>query len=116
MRPFASDALAVRFLLTGDDSIGSVAAWSSRFRPRSAGGSAHASDHYEETVYGIAGVWTMAVDGTPHTTSGRDRRSAFRAVLFTDSTANRQPGRDGALPMITPAAVGPTSIFAKRPR
>ena len=56
--------LAVRFLLTGDDSTGSIAAFElvvpgARRLPAPA----HSHDHFEETIYGIDGVLTWTVDG-----------------------------------------------------
>ena len=58
--------LAVRFLLTGDDSTGSVAAFELAVpAAQRLAAPAHSHDHYEETVYGIAGVLTWTVDGTP---------------------------------------------------
>lgn len=56
----------VRFLLTGEDSGGSVSVFEV-FVP--AGhklmAPAHKNDAYEEVLYGIAGVLTWTVDGTP---------------------------------------------------
>jgi len=56
--------LTVRFLLTGDNSSGSIAA----FEVTVPGGQrllgqAHSHDHYEETIYSIDGVLTWTVDG-----------------------------------------------------
>ena len=56
--------LAVRFLLTGDSSNGSIAA----FELDVPGGQrlpapAHSHDSYEETIYGVDGVLTWTVDG-----------------------------------------------------
>jgi quercetin dioxygenase-like cupin family protein len=56
--------LAVRFLLTGDDSNGSVAVFelivsAAQRLPAPA----HSHDHYEETIYGIDGVLTWTVGG-----------------------------------------------------
>ena len=57
-------ALKVRFLLTGDNSTGSIAA----FELTVPGGQrlpapAHSHDHYEETIYGLDGVMTWTVNG-----------------------------------------------------
>ena len=54
----------MRFLLTADDSSGSIAA----FEVTVPGGQrllapAHSHDHYEETIYGIDGVLSWTVDG-----------------------------------------------------
>ena len=56
--------LAVRFLLTGDDSNSSIAAFE-LFVPSAQRlmAPAHSHDHYEETIYGIAGVLSLTVDG-----------------------------------------------------
>jgi quercetin dioxygenase-like cupin family protein len=56
--------LAVRFLITGENSNGSVAAFevivpgAQRLEAP-----AHSHDHYEETIYGIDGVLTWTVGG-----------------------------------------------------
>ena len=53
--------LAVRFLITGDHSNGSVAAFELVVpAAQRLAAPAHSHDHYEETIYGIAGVstWT----------------------------------------------------------
>jgi quercetin dioxygenase-like cupin family protein len=54
----------VRFLLTADNSSGSIAV----FELTVPGGQrlpapAHSHDHYEETIYGIDGALTWTVDG-----------------------------------------------------
>jgi mannose-6-phosphate isomerase-like protein (cupin superfamily) len=58
--------LGIRFLLTGDDSKGSV----SVFEVLVPGGQklaapAHKNDAYEEVLYGVQGVLTWTVDGVP---------------------------------------------------
>jgi quercetin dioxygenase-like cupin family protein len=77
--------LVVRFLLTGDNSTGTIAAFEllipSTQRPTAP---AHSHDHYEETIYGITGVLTWTVDGNK-STSGRGRYFAFRPAPFTGS-------------------------------
>jgi quercetin dioxygenase-like cupin family protein len=62
----AAKGLAVRFLLAGDSSNGSIAA----FELEVPGGQrlpapAHSHDGYEETIYGIDGVLSWTVDGRP---------------------------------------------------
>src|SRR5579864_4997297 len=56
--------LVVHFVLTTDDSSGSIAAFE-LFVPSAQrlSAPAHSHDHYEETIYGIAGVLTWTVDG-----------------------------------------------------
>src|SRR6185436_20212736 len=56
--------LAVRFLLTGDNSNGSIAAFElDVLAGKRLPVPAHSHDHYEETIYGIDGVLTWTVDG-----------------------------------------------------
>jgi hypothetical protein len=51
--------LAVRFLVTGDYSTGSVAAFELAVpSAQHLAAPAHSHDHYEETTYGIVGVLT----------------------------------------------------------
>src|SRR5271155_3898974 len=56
--------LAVRFLLTGDNSTGSIAAFELVVPgAQRLAAPAHSHDHYEETIFGIDGVLTWTVDG-----------------------------------------------------
>jgi len=56
----------IRFLLTGNDSNGSVSVFEF-FVPagQKLAAPAHKNDAYEEMLYGIEGVLTWTVDGTP---------------------------------------------------
>ena len=78
--------LAVRFLLSGDYSNGSIAAFDLVVPgAQRLAAPAHSHDHYEETIYGIDGVltWTSTENKS---TLVRGRRYAFRAPPFTGST------------------------------
>ena len=72
--------MAVRFLLTADNSTGSIAA----FELTVGSGQrlmapAHSHDHYEETVYGLDGVLTWTVNGRPIAAGVMTQRAfAFR--------------------------------------
>ena len=56
----------IRFLVTGDDSGGSVAVFEFMLPAgKRLLAPAHSHDHYEETVYGLDGVITFTVDGVP---------------------------------------------------
>src|SRR5579872_6839610 len=56
--------LAVHFLLTGENSSGSIATFEVMVPAgQRLAGPAHSHDHYEETIYGIAGVLAWTVDG-----------------------------------------------------
>ena len=58
--------LGIRFLLTGDDSSGSVSVFEVLVPVgQKLAAPAHKNDAYEEVLYGIEGVLTWTVDGTP---------------------------------------------------
>ena len=99
--------LTVRFLLTGENSAGAIAAFevvvpgAQRLMAP-----AHSHDHYEETIYGVEGVLTWTVDGKA------DRRRAGTGALH--SARRRSPVRQQrpartrrCSALITPAAIGP---------
>jgi quercetin dioxygenase-like cupin family protein len=56
--------IEVRFLITGENSAGTVAVFEVVVpAAQRLMAPAHSHDHYEETVYGIEGVFTWTVDG-----------------------------------------------------
>jgi quercetin dioxygenase-like cupin family protein len=98
--------LAIRFLLTGDNSTGSVA----MFELSVPGGQrlqapAHSHDHYEETIYGIEGVITFTVNGEPIDIGPGQALCIPRGAIHRfDNNTDREVK---ALCVITPAAIGP---------
>jgi quercetin dioxygenase-like cupin family protein len=58
--------LGIRFLLTGDDTNGSVSVFEVTVPAgQKLAAPAHRNDAYEETLYGIEGVVTWTIDGKP---------------------------------------------------
>ncbi len=58
--------LGIRFLLTGDDSSGSASVFEVSVPiGQKLAAPAHKNDAYEEVLYGVEGVLTWTVDGTP---------------------------------------------------
>src|SRR6476660_5849393 len=56
--------LTVHFLVTGENSAGTIAAFEVVVPgAQRLAAPAHSHDHYEETIYGIDGVLTWTVDG-----------------------------------------------------
>jgi quercetin dioxygenase-like cupin family protein len=98
--------VAVRFLIVGDNSRGSVAAF--EFLVPAAqrlAAPAHSHDHYEETVYGIDGVLTWTVDGKQIDVGPGQALCIPRGAIHRfDNNGNRDVK---ALALITPAAIGP---------
>jgi len=98
--------LTVRFLVTSEDSRGSIAAFELVVPAgQRLAGSAHSHDHYEETIYGVSGILTWTVDGN------RVDVEAGQALCIPRGAVHRfdNNGAQGAkaLCVITPAAIGP---------
>jgi len=98
--------LEVRFLITAENSNGSVAA----FELIVPGGvrlaaPAHSHDHYEETIYGIDGVMTWTVDGKPIDVGPGQALCIPRGAVHRFDNNGSQDVK--AICVITPAAIGP---------
>ena len=98
--------LSVHFLVTGDNSSGSVAVFELVVAGRARlMAPAHSHDHYEETIYGVDGVLTWTVDGRPIALhSGQALCIPRGAVHRFDNLVDHDAK---ALCVITPAAIGP---------
>ena len=98
--------LEVRFLITGENSAGTIAAFevvvpgTQRLM-----GPAHSHDHYEETIYGIDGVLTWTVDGKRIDVGPGQALCIPRGAVhrFDNNTSQNVK----VLCMVTPAAIGP---------
>src|SRR3954451_14065036 len=55
--------IEIRFLVEADDSQGAATVFECEIRPEAKVPAPHSHDAFEETVYGLAGVTTFAVDG-----------------------------------------------------
>jgi quercetin dioxygenase-like cupin family protein len=98
--------LAVHFLLTGDHSTRSVAAFELVVpAAQRLAAPAHSHDHYEETVYGIAGVLTWTVDGTPIDVGPGQALCIPRGAIHRFDNNGSQDVK--VLCLVTPAAIGP---------
>jgi len=98
--------LSVRFLLTGDHSSGGIAAFEVVVpAAQRLAAPAHSHDHYEETVYGVAGVLTWTVDGTPIDVGPGQALCIPRGAVHRFDNNGSQDVT--ALCLITPAALGP---------
>lgn len=96
----------VRFLLTGEDSNGSVAVFETTVAvSQGVPAPAHSHVRYEETIYGITGVLTWTVDGE------RIDVGPGQALCIPRGAVHRfdNYGTEDAtvLCVISPAAVGP---------
>ncbi len=98
--------LTVRFLLTGENSTGSVAAFElivpgAQRLPAPA----HSHYHYEETIYGIDGVLTWTVNGKAIDVGPGQALCIRRGAVHRFDNNGSQDVK--ALCVITPAAIGP---------
>ncbi len=98
--------MAIRFLLTGDRSTGSIAA----FELTVGGGQrlmapAHSHDHYEETIYGLEGVLTWTVNGQAIAVGSGMALCIPRGAVHRFDNLAADTAK--VLCVITPAAIGP---------
>jgi len=98
--------LSVRFLITGEDSGGSIAAFEVAVpAAQRLAAPAHSHDHYEETIYGIEGVLTWTVEGKPIDVGPGQALCIRRGAIHRFDNNGGQNAK--ALCVITPAAIGP---------
>jgi quercetin dioxygenase-like cupin family protein len=98
--------LTIRFLLTGENSSGSVAMFELTVPgEQRLMAPAHSHDSYEETIYGIEGVITFTVNGEPVDIGPGQALCIPRGAVhrFDNNTIHEAK----ALCVISPAAIGP---------
>ncbi len=97
----------VRFLITGDDSGGSVAVFEVDVpATERLAAPAHSHDHYEETIYGIEGVLTWTVDGKSIDVCSGQALCIPRGAVHRFDNNGAVDAK--MLCIISPAAIGPT--------
>lgn len=98
--------LAIRFLLTGDDSNRSASVFEV-FVPagQKLAAPAHKNDAYEEILYGIEGVLTWTVDGTPIEVGPGQALCIPRGAVHRFDNFGSEAAKQ--LAVITPAIMGP---------
>src|SRR5512145_3467184 len=98
--------LAVRFLITGADTGGSIALFELTVpAAQRLAAPAHSHDHYEETIYGVEGVLTWTVDGKRIDVGPGQALCIPRGAIHRFDNHGSQDVK--ALCVITPAAIGP---------
>lgn len=98
--------LAVRFLITGENSNASISAFELTVPAgQRLPGPAHSHDHYEETIYGIDGVLTWTVNGKQVEVGPGQALCIPRGAIHRFDNHGGQDVK--ALCVITPAAQGP---------
>ncbi len=98
--------LGIRFLLTGDDSGGSVSVFEVRVPAgQKLAAPVHKNDAYEEVLYGIEGVLTWTVDGTPIEVGPGQALCIPRGAVHRFDNLGSQDVKQ--LVVISPAVTGP---------
>lgn len=98
--------LTVHFLVTGENSSGTVAVFEVVVPgAQRLAAPAHSHDHYEETIYGIDGVLTWTVDGRLIDVGPGQALCIPRGAVHRFDNNTTQDVK--VLCMITPAAIGP---------
>jgi quercetin dioxygenase-like cupin family protein len=98
--------LGIRFLLTGDDSNGSVSVFEVLVPAgQKLAAPAHKNDAYEETLYGIKGVLTWTVEGTPIEVGPGQALCIPRGAVHRFDNLGREDVKQ--LAVIAPAIMGP---------
>jgi quercetin dioxygenase-like cupin family protein len=97
--------MAIRFLLEGEQSGGTVAMFEFDVPAGATIAAAHSHDGYDETIYGLEGVLTWTLEGTP--TDVRPGETFFtpRGAVHHFDNAGDIDAR--ALAVVTPGILGP---------
>jgi quercetin dioxygenase-like cupin family protein len=97
--------LAIRFLVEGTASGGSVAVFEMDVPVGAKVPVAHSHDGYEETIYGIEGVLTLTVDGRKTDVGPRDALCVPRGVVHRFDNPHSTDAR--VLAIVSPGVLGP---------
>jgi quercetin dioxygenase-like cupin family protein len=98
--------LGIRFLLTGEDTSGSVSVFEMAVPAgQKLAAPAHKNDAYEETLYGISGVLTWTIDGKPIEVGPGQAVCIPRGAVHRFDNFGKEDARQ--LVMVTPAIMGP---------
>jgi quercetin dioxygenase-like cupin family protein len=97
--------LAIRFLVEGEQSSGSVAIFEFDVPADSRVAAAHSHDGYEETIYGLEGVLTWTIDGIPVDVAPGEALVIPRGAVHQFENAGDVDARQ--LAVVTPGILGP---------
>jgi quercetin dioxygenase-like cupin family protein len=98
-------SLAIRFLVDGDRSGGSVAVFEFDVPAGAKVAAGHSHDGYDETVYGLEGTLTWTIDGVPTDVGPGEALFIPRGVMHQFDNVQDTGAR--ALAVVTPGILGP---------
>ena len=97
--------VTIRFLLEGGQSAGSVAVFEFDVPAAAQVAAAHSHDGYEETIYGLEGVLTWTLEGTPIDVGPGEALCIPRGAVHRFDNLCEVDAR--ALAIVTPGILGP---------
>ena len=97
--------LAIRFLVEGEESGGTVAVFEFDVPAGAKVPVPHSHDGYEETIYGLEGVLTWTIDGEPFEIGPGEALCIPRGAVHHFDNTHAADAR--ALAIVTPGILGP---------
>ena len=97
--------LAIRFLVEGEESAGSVAIFEFDVPAGAKVPVAHSHDAYEETIYGLEGVLTLTIEGTQTDVGPGDVLLIPRGAVHRFDNTHDVDAK--ALAIVSPGILGP---------
>jgi quercetin dioxygenase-like cupin family protein len=97
--------MAIRFLVEGEQSGGSVAVFEFDVPTGTRVAAAHSHDGYEETIYGLEGVLTWTLEGAPVDVGPGEALFIPRGVVHHFDNTREVDAK--ALAIVTPGVLGP---------
>jgi len=97
--------LAIRFLVEAERSGGSVTVFEFDVPAGAKVAAAHSHDAFDETIYGLAGVLTWTLEGTPVDVGSGETLFIPRGAVHQFDNSSDADAR--ALAIVTPGVLGP---------
>jgi quercetin dioxygenase-like cupin family protein len=97
--------MKIRFLVEGEQSAGSVAIFEFDVPAGAKVAAAHSHDGYGETIYGLEGVLTWTIEGTPTEVGPGETLFIPRGAVHHFDNTGESDAR--ALAIVTPGILGP---------
>jgi quercetin dioxygenase-like cupin family protein len=97
--------LAIRFLVEGEESGGSVAVFEFGVPAGARVAAGHSHDGYEETIYGLEGVLTWTIEGVPIDVGPGEAICIPRGAVHQFDNGHDVDAR--SLAVVTPGILGP---------
>ena len=97
--------LAIRFLVEGEASGGSVSVFEFDVPAGAMVAAAHSHDGYEETIYGLEGVLTWTIEGIPTDVGPGEALCIRRGAVHQFDNTHDVDAK--ALAVVTPGILGP---------